>query len=126
MHPGVSVRLNGSRVLLSSAGQGPQARPEELTSSEDQYLEQKLLTAPTIKSATFQTRAGSILSVTATLGSLTAALNHHKPHIIKISFSSLHHHIQPQTMEIKYSQDNSAAAARPSSCYFLSSEKYFA
>lgn len=47
--------------------------------------------------------------------------------LIKISFLSPQHHIQPQTMEIKYSQgDFAVAAARPSSCYFLSSEKYFA
>lgn len=55
MYPDVSVssRLNASRVLLSSAGQGPQARPEELTRSEDQHLEQKLCTALIIESAMF-------------------------------------------------------------------------
>lgn len=81
MYPDVSVSssLNASSVLLSSAGQGPQARPEELRRSEDQHVEQKPVTAPTIKSAVFQTRAGSIFGVTATLGSLTGTLNHHKP-----------------------------------------------
>lgn len=44
MYPDVCVssRLNARRVLFSSAGQGAQANPEELTRSEDQHLEQKL------------------------------------------------------------------------------------